>query len=106
MSKKKIITQTDLDNLRDELTALIESKITFITVDKVNELPATPPKAGESGRKKLGERHDLRARVDKVIFENLDNYANTYFSSNVSAALDAILWNFFDKPKLSFEEEK
>ena len=98
---------SDLDKLRQELTALIDcSKITFISVDKISEVPAKPKKMGVKGKKKEGQRHDLRARIDKVLWDCLDEYSNTYYTSNVSAALDAILWNFFDKPLLSFEAEK
>lgn len=106
-SKNKSVSQADIDaaisNLRKELTALIDSKITFISVDKLEEVPQKPKKAGQFGKKKLGKRHDLRARIDKELWDKLEEYSDAHFTSNASAALDAILWNFFDKPKLSFE---
>jgi hypothetical protein len=108
-SRNKPISQHDLDtaisSLRKELTELVESKITFVSVDKIKEVPAKPKKAGPFGKRKLGKRHDLRARIDKELWDRLNEYSEAYFTSNVSAALDAILWNFFDKPALSFEVE-
>ena len=104
--KKKSIDEEDLDRLRKELSELIDSKITFLTVDKISDLPAKPKKMGVKGKKKEGYRKDLRARIDKVLWDCLDEYSNTHYTSNISAALDAILWNFFDKPLLSFEADK
>lgn len=110
MKKNSPISRDEIDaaisELRKELLELIESKITFISVSKIEDTPAKPKKAGPFGKKKLGRRHDLRARIDKELWDRLDQYAEAYFTSNVSAALDAILWNFFDKPALSFEVQE
>ncbi len=103
---KENITQEDLDKLRQELLEIIDSKVNYLTIDKLTEVPANPHKIGVKGKKKQGYRKDLRARIDKVLWDRLDEYSNTHYTSNVSAALDAILWNFFDKPLLSFESNK
>lgn len=103
---KKSIDQEDLDKLRKELLEIIDSKVNYLTVDKLTETPAKPKKMGVKGKKKEGQRHDLRARIDKTLWNCLDEYSNAHYGSNISAALDAILWNFFDKPPLSFEQDK
>jgi hypothetical protein len=91
-----------IDMLEAELQKLREE---FCTVKKLEdkERPPKPPKAGPYGKKKLGERYDLRARLDKVLFDLLDQEANRDFTSNVSACLDYILWHRYGKPELSFE---
>jgi hypothetical protein len=67
------------------------------------ELPPLPKKAG---RKYLGSKQDLRVRVDKNLYELLLDHARAEFGGNASAALDAVLWTFYNRPQLSFETAK
>ena len=99
MKKDNFVT---IDMLEEELQKLREE---FCIVKKIeeDERPPKPPKGGPFGKKKLGQRHDLRARMDKVIFDLLEQEADRDFTSNVSACLDYILWHRYGKPELSFQ---
>ncbi len=69
-----------------------------------NAVPPLPPKGGEFGRKFKGEKSDVRARIDSVLFRLLSRECGREFNGNMSRCLDAILWRYYGKPKLSFEE--
>ena len=99
MNKDNIVT---IDMLEEALQKLREE---FCTVKIIveDERPPKAPKAGLYGKKKLGQRYDLRARMDKVIFDLLEQEADRDFTSNVSACLDYILWHRYGKPELSFQ---
>ena len=99
MKKDNLVT---IDMLEEALQKLREE---FCTVKIIveDERPPKAPKAGLYGKKKLGQRHDLRARMDKVIFDLLEQEADRDFTSNVSACLDYILWHRYGKPELSFQ---
>ena len=85
--------------------ALQKLREEFCTVKIIveDERPPKAPKAGLYGKKKLGQRYDLRARMDKVIFDLLEQEADRDFTSNVSACLDYILWHRYGKPQMSFQ---
>jgi len=91
-----------IDMLEEALQKLREE---FCTVKIIveDERPPKAPKAGLYGKKKLGQRYDLRARMDKVIFDLLEQEADKDFTSNVSACLDYILWHRYGKPQMSFQ---
>lgn len=42
--------------------------------------------------------------TDSVIKNKIKDFANIHFNGNTNTAMEAIAWNFFGKPKLSFEE--
>ena len=75
----------------------VESKVDGL------ELPPLPKKAG---RKYLGSKQDLRVRIDSNLHKLLLDHARTEFGGNASAALDAVLWTFYNRPQLSFEPTK
>lgn len=99
MKKDNFVT---IDMLEEALQKLREE---FCTVKIIveDERPPKAPKAGLYGKKKLGQRYDLRARMDKVIFDLLEQEADKDFTSNVSACLDYILWHRYGKPQMSFQ---
>jgi len=99
VKKENFVT---IDMLEEALQKLREE---FCTVKIIveDERPPKAPKAGPFGKKKLGQRHDLRARMDKVIFDLLEQEADRDFTSNVSACLDYILWHRYGKPQMSFQ---
>ena len=99
MKKDNLVT---IDMLEEALQKLREE---FCTVKIIveDERPPKAPKAGLYGKKKLGQRYDLRARMDKVIFDLLEQEADRDFTSNVSACLDYILWHRYGKPQMSFQ---
>ncbi|MEW6137826.1 MAG: hypothetical protein AB1733_06275 [Thermodesulfobacteriota bacterium] len=98
-----------LQSLEARLTTLIEKRFSEavtaqgVTVDKV-DMPPVPPKVGEAGKKFAGSKSDLRARVDSNLFERLESEAQAHFSGNMSRCLDVVLWRYFGKPRLSFED--
>jgi len=99
VKKDNLVT---IDMLEEALQKLREE---FCTVKIIveDERPPKAPKAGLYGKKKLGQRYDLRARMDKVIFDLLEQEADRDFTSNVSACLDYILWHRYGKPQMSFQ---
>jgi len=107
-----------LHDLETKLTNLIDQRITealagvepkVVTVANL-DIPPMPPKDAEgkggkvSGKKFAGTKADLRARIDSKLFDLLEGEAKTYFSGNMSRCLDAVLWRYYQKPKLSFED--
>jgi hypothetical protein len=69
--------------------------------DAANEEPAMAPKYS---RKFTGFKDDVRARIDRTLFKLLIADAKAQSGGNVSRQLDIILWRYYGKPKLSFEE--
>jgi hypothetical protein len=63
---------------------------------------ALPPMPKKRGKRLLGEKGDIRVRVDAVLAELFQKEV-TQHGGNASAAMDKILWNYFGKPRLSFE---
>jgi hypothetical protein len=100
-----------LQALELRLTTLIDHRIKetiastskAVIVDNL-DMPPVPPKVGDAGKRFAGSKADLRARVDLNLFKLLEGEAREHFSGNMSRCLDALLWRYYDRPKLSFEE--
>jgi len=97
-----------LEALETRLRELIETKVgaarpepdisaAFPTVEE----PPLPPKTGKKFR---GSKSDVRVRVDENLGKLFDADVNQRFGGNASRCMDAILWTFYGKPKLSFEQ--
>lgn len=53
-------------------------------------------------KKKQGQREKLATTVDIVLFNRLNElYAKGY---SISHIVDSALWQFFDRPELSFQK--
>lgn len=96
----------------------IEARIAALVDEKVKSAPATyqtepasqsegpqpPPRLGthQGSRKHLIERAKLQGTCDRALFElfEQDRQARGF---NISQMLDFILFNYYGKPKLSFE---
>lgn len=108
-----------LADMEAKLTTLVKHEVraamaeqtlidTVANVDKVNksdmvdgvECPL-PPK---TGKKFEGHKRDIRARMDANLFELFDAEAKRDHGGNLSRMLDVVVWSYFGKPKLSFEE--
>jgi hypothetical protein len=92
-----------ISKLRDELIEMINARSGTVPVDADKCRPPKPRRTGPHGKKLEGTKNDIRCRIDSELFKILSNECDKNFSGNMSAALDAILWNYFDKPLLSFE---
>ena len=116
MGKKKMdgvsienpsVKQT-LAELESRLMHMIDEKIqtAFEQVGKVDivDNPPLPPKEGPKGKRLKGEKKDIRALIDAVLWERLMQDCRDKHGNNISRTLDVILWRYFGKPKLSFEE--
>jgi hypothetical protein len=79
--------------------------VNLVMID-MSQDPPLPGKAGPAGKKLLGSKEDLRARVDSELFKLLDADCRSKYGGNLSRALDAVLWKFYQKPKLSFETDE
>jgi len=102
-----------LQALELRLTTLIDQRIDeamatagggiAVTFDNL-DLPPVPPKVGEAKKKFKGFKGDLRVRIDKNLYDLLEKDVKAHFGHNWSRALDAVLWRYYGRPKLSFEE--
>ena len=104
---EKFVTHEELDILRQEFRGRIAEVVGLIAAlrDKSgsrDELPPTPPK---TSRKYQGEKIDIRARIDKSLFDLLDADAESTSGGNISRQLDIILWQYYNRPKLSWEDK-
>jgi hypothetical protein len=100
------VSKKDLEDLEERLMAMIDKKFqtAFEKRAKVGKVDISkapqPPKAG---KRLLGDKKDIPGRIDMNLYKRLDQYRQDSHGGNWSAALDTILWNFFGRPKLSFE---
>jgi hypothetical protein len=104
------------DNIDSKLTALeqrlreyVDQRIeamnqTTAQVDKV-DVPPQPPKLGPSGKKLKGKKENIRALIDAELWKLFDSECREHHAGNQSRALDAILWRYFNRPRLSFEDK-
>lgn len=82
-------------------TSDTEATNNLVMVD-IRAVPPVPGKTGKAGKKHRGGRGHVHGNVDQVIY-NLFEAEVAQHSGNRSKALNAILWRYFDKPRLSFE---
>jgi len=107
MPKKKVESPDSISQMLDSLIAL---------TNRVNDLEqivrgkrgrgsddALPPLPKKLGKKFEGERKDIRCRIDGNLYPRLFDMAAKDFGGNVSRTLDVILWEYFDRPSLSFQ---
>jgi hypothetical protein len=101
---EKRLTKTIEDRMEcaveTRLTEFLRSKYST-PEDSERDEPPLPPR---KGKKFLGEKKDLRGRIDTNLWELFHQECNKY-NGNVSQTLDTILWRYFGKPKLSFEDD-
>jgi len=101
------LTKEEMDSIMQRVESLIDEKIqaalgagrAVASVPREDD-PPSPPK---TGKRLHGVKRDLRARIDKNLMYLLEVDCQTHYGRNMSKCLDAILWRYYDKPRLSFE---
>jgi|GEM_PF-1965288 len=96
-----------LVELESRLTQLIQQTEPQAVSGKVAKLdmPPRPAKTGKAGKMFRGSREHFSARVDAALLRRFAQDRDRLFGGNQSRCLDWLLWNFYGKPKMSFEEE-
>ncbi|MBI5572608.1 MAG: hypothetical protein HY914_21875 [Desulfomonile tiedjei] len=95
---------------------VLEARLTTSLVNKIRIFMETqnrsaadsfkdedPPVPQRLGRRFRPKKTYIHAKIDKNLFEILDRESRAKHEGNISRALDAILWRYYGKPKLSFE---
>ncbi len=99
-----------LEGLETRLRELIETRLEAEKPEPKIALPLTtteePPLPPKEGKKFKGNKADIRVRVDENLGKMFEADVNRRFGGNASRAMDALLWNFYGKPLLSFETSK
>jgi hypothetical protein len=89
--------------IREEIKTAMNANDATRKQKEIELLPVTPRHKGS--RKLKGSKINLPGTsVDSVLHE-LFQRKRAEFGGNASGAMQFILWNFFNKPKLSFEED-
>lgn len=106
---KVLVLMTELEA---RLTQFVDEKIVAALETRTGgpdpDMPASPPprpKTGPSGKRLAGSKCDVRVRVDKVLWDLFQQEVIRH-NGNASAAMDTILWNYFGRPPLSFQDEQ
>ncbi|MGO8820151.1 MAG: hypothetical protein ACLQO6_02830 [Desulfomonilaceae bacterium] len=105
---KDFVTHTELDKFRAEVHAWLVDMLAEVSKLKPPPEPTDiPPIAPRQPRGKAlqGKKFDLRVRVDKNLANLLIKTAKKDYGGNISRALDVVLWRYFDRPKLTFEDK-
>lgn len=89
--------------IKEEARAAMTEQTGIDRVDKVARVKCPlPPK---TGKKFVGSKVDLRARMDSKLFELFEAEARQKHAGNLSRMLDQVVWTYYGKPPLSFETE-
>lgn len=101
---EKRLTKTIEDRMEcaveTRLRDFLQSKYGAVGSEDLDE-PPFPPR---EGKKLLGKKKDIRGSIDANLWNLFQEECKKY-NGNVSKTLDTILWRYFGKPKLSFEED-
>ena len=91
----------------EELTDALESlKASILSQQKGQTISASledAPRPRIFHKKKEGKREKLATTVDCVLFELIKERQQQ--GQQLSHVLDSALWNYFGRPKMSFEED-
>lgn len=99
-NEERYITAKELNQALDALKALILSEQKRQTVSLSME---DAPRPRILHKKKEGKREKLATTVDSELFELVK--ARQQQGQQLSHILDSALWNYFGRPKLSFQDE-
>jgi len=96
----RYITAKELNKALDEFKTLILSEQKGQTLSPSME---DAPRPRIFHKKKEGKREKLATTIDSALFELVKERQQQ--GQQLSHILDSALWNYFGKPKMSFEEE-
>ena len=100
------VTRKEFDTAIQEIRSLIheiletQSKLSALDTMRVGEPPLHPRKSRAS---KGRQSFDLRVRIDKALYDLLVDMALKHHGGNLSRCLDVVLWQYFNKPPMSWE---
>jgi len=105
MTNEKFATRKELEDFRQEVRVWLQDVLGAVELLKgervlPGDLPPSPPKIS---RKFAGSKGDIRARIDRSLYNLLIAEAMADCGGNVSKMLDIILWRYYKKPKMSWE---
>lgn len=93
--------------METRLTTMLEERITAALTgtpakDVILDEPPRPAKEG----KKFKNRKvaNLRGLIDASLYALLEKDAKDHYGENMSRTLEAVLWRYYCKPRLSFQE--
>ena len=96
----RYVTAKELNEALDAFKALILSEQKGQTLSPSME---DAPRPRIFHKKKEGKREKLATTIDSALFELVK--ARQQQGQQLSHILDSALWNYFGRPKMSFEEE-
>jgi len=96
----RYITAKELNKALDAFKTLILSEQKGQTLSSSME---DAPRPRIFHKKKEGKREKLATTIDSALFELVK--ARQQQGQQLSHILDSALWNYFGRPKMSFEEE-
>ena len=98
--KERYVTHEELKDALESLKVSILSQQKGQTVSPSME---DAPRPRIFHKKKEGRREKLATTIDSALFELVK--ARQQQGQQLSHILDSALWNYFGRPKMSFEEE-
>jgi hypothetical protein len=98
--KERYVTAKELNEALDALKALILSQQKGQSLSSSME---DAPRPRIFHKKKEGKREKLATTIDSALFELVK--LRQQQGQQLSHILDSALWNYFGKPKMSFDEE-
>lgn len=111
------VTREDLEHamsaLEAKLTTLLEQRIDAVggltgsvASHAISDDPPKPPKVGKAGKKFAGGLDNIRGLIDRNLVALVEQDAQDHYAGNMSRTLTAILWRYYDRPALSFQEDE
>jgi hypothetical protein len=107
---EKYITRVEFDTFREQVRVWLNDMLGEIAkLQRTDGFPEDEPGIAPRqprGKALQGRKYDLRVRVDKNLADALIRLAKKNHGGNISRALDVLLWRYFDRPKLTWEDKK
>ena len=91
---------------KELMEALDSLKVSILMEQKIQKSSSPmedAPRPRIFHKKKEGKREKIATTIDSELFELVK--ARQQQGQQLSHILDSALWNYFDRPKMSFEEE-
>jgi len=101
--------QREMERVKEDLRAFVKEQISSTSAkpafkSQTHELEEPPlPTREKGGRKHVVMREKLSGTADKTLMEMFEQ-ERTRRGMTVSRMIDMVLWHYFGRPKLSFEQ--